>query len=249
MITENQYRPKPPLNHFIDIIWIGNSSQLNLESSHYAPLFTEFIFNYGDQFNVEGDHIFSYNNPSTPYLVSGLKTKPFKTKIKGRYHCIGLVLKPFCIGFINRFIGTKLLDELALKLFDYLIEEEKPNFQAADRELFRLFRHYTFDKDLLSFESYLEHKYLKELKIKNFNTSIKLSQKSFISKFKKEYLITPNQYLKLKKVNRSIHILRNSKASSLSEIGLESGFYDQAHFIKSFKQHFGVTPKQFNKKQ
>jgi AraC-like DNA-binding protein len=85
--------------------------------------------------------------------------------------------------------------------------------------------------------------------LQDFNMSISISQKSFIQKFKKHFQITPKEYLKLKQVNYAIQLLQNNNAEKLINVGLDSGFYDQSHFIRVFKKFCGVTPKQFVKEK
>lgn len=51
---------------------------------------------------------------------------------------------------------------------------------------------------------------------------------------------------KFASIVRFKHTLANYKAaSSLTALSYESGFYDQAHFIKEFKQFTGTTPEAF----
>lgn len=42
-------------------------------------------------------------------------------------------------------------------------------------------------------------------------------------------------------------MLLNQSTKSLTDIAYESDYYDQAHFIKDFKEFTGLTPKEFLK--
>ena len=44
-----------------------------------------------------------------------------------------------------------------------------------------------------------------------------------------------------------MNILLNKESKSLTEIAYKSDYYDQAHFIKDFKEFTGTTPKDFLK--
>ncbi|MCG8329668.1 MAG: hypothetical protein MI974_18375, partial [Chitinophagales bacterium] len=94
-MLETVHIPEFPLNQFVHWIWIGKKQGVDLESMHHAALFTELIFNYGDQFQVSGQNIENYTNKESHYIISGLKTEPFQTKVFGSYNNIGLILKPF----------------------------------------------------------------------------------------------------------------------------------------------------------
>ena len=239
------HTPKFPLSQFVDLIWIGKEQGLDLQSTHHAPLFTELIFNYGDQFKVSGQNIENYTDHKSHYIISGLKTEPFQTKIFGAYHNIGLILKPFCYGMLIRKLGTKAMDTISHILYENLFEPETPQFGLIDKHLLKLFEDVRIDTDLQKFENHISSELVQKGALKKFTHSLSISQKSFIQKFKKHYTLTPNQYVKLKQVNYAIHLLNNSKSNELIHVGLEAGFYDQSHFIRVFKKFCGVTPKQY----
>jgi AraC-like DNA-binding protein len=56
--------------------------------------------------------------------------------------------------------------------------------------------------------------------------------------------VPPKQFLNIQRFNRSLELIRSSR-HSLTSIAYECGYYDQAHFIKSFKGFSGLTPSQF----
>lgn len=63
--------------------------------------------------------------------------------------------------------------------------------------------------------------------------------------FKKHLNITPHQYVIMKKMANAKELL--SKGATISEACFGSGFDDYANFITSFRKHFGVTPKNYQK--
>jgi Helix-turn-helix domain len=64
-------------------------------------------------------------------------------------------------------------------------------------------------------------------------------------KFIKQIGISPKQLGKAIRLQATLQMLLNPKSASLTEIAYENEFYDQAHFIKDFKEFTGVTPKEF----
>jgi AraC-like DNA-binding protein len=247
MLLEKTYTPNYPLNEFVDFIWVGRAPQLDIKASHHAPLFTELIFNYGDSFNVKGQNIESLVNKNDHHIISGLKTAPFQTEISGEYRSIGLILKPFCYGILVHKFGTNAMEKVSEILYEYFYIDENNDFSKVEKYLLQLFDQLQFDSDLIQFERYLSSTLLEKGALQDFNLSISISQKSFIHKFKKHYLLTPSEYIKLKKVNSAIELLQSNHSKKMVEIGLESGFYDQSHFIRLFKKFCGVTPKEFIK--
>jgi len=247
LIIDKTYYPSYPLNQYVDLIWVGKASDLEIRSSHHAALFTELIFNYGDTFNIEGQNVENLVSNTDHQILSGLKTEPFQTKISGAYSNVGLILKPFCYGLIYNKFGTKAMEQISEMLFEHLFIPTNPDFEKVAQYLLKIFNVNPVDNDLAKFEKYVSSNLLEKGSLRDFNMSISISQKSFIQKFKKHFLLTPSEYIKLKQVNYAIQLLQSNNSKKLINIGLDSGFYDQSHFIKVFKKFCGVTPKQFLK--
>lgn len=65
--------------------------------------------------------------------------------------------------------------------------------------------------------------------------------------FSTYFKTTMGNYIRRQKINKAILLIINKKLS-MTEICYECGFYDQSHFITSFKKVYGYTPLQFSKK-
>ncbi len=239
--------PKQPLNQYIDAIWIGKADEYQFQEKNRALLLTELIFNFGDTYLLEGENIWNTNDHLSQHTISGLKTSPFKLNIDGKYSNVGLVLKPYCYGLIHDSFGTSAMSRISDMLFEQLIAPDKPNFDAIEKHLSTLFSKKEMDKDLIKFENHISTELLRKGLLSDFNALISISQKSFIQKFKNNYLLTPSQYIKLKQVDYAVQMFKTTDTLNLTQLGLESGFYDQSHFIRVFKQFCGVTPSQFLK--
>ena len=64
----------------------------------------------------------------------------------------------------------------------------------------------------------------------------------FSRSFHKHFGCTPSLYQQRCKVSRALYLLSNNK--QLIEVANDSGFSDQSHFNRLFKQEVGFTPKQ-----
>lgn len=85
----------------------------------------------------------------------------------------------------------------------------------------------------------------------NGNTSINKILKDELSKrrqlernFKRQIGISPKQLGKVLRLQTALKMILNDK-ESLTNIAYESEYFDQAHFIKDFKEFVGTTPKEF----
>jgi len=63
--------------------------------------------------------------------------------------------------------------------------------------------------------------------------------------FKKQIGLSPKQLSKAIRLQATLQILLNDTTRTLTDIAYESEYYDQAHFIKDFKEFTGLTPKEF----
>jgi len=64
-------------------------------------------------------------------------------------------------------------------------------------------------------------------------------------KFIKQIGISPKQLGKVIRLQTALKLLLNQQSESFTTIAYESEYYDQAHFIKDFKEFTGNTPKEF----
>src|SRR5262245_35676700 len=62
--------------------------------------------------------------------------------------------------------------------------------------------------------------------------------------FHKYYQCTIGEYLRKLRIDFACHEVISSD-STLAEIALDAGFFDQSHFSRTFKCHTGLTPTEF----
>ena len=63
--------------------------------------------------------------------------------------------------------------------------------------------------------------------------------------FKKQIGVSPKQLGKVIRLQNALKMLLNKKSENLTDIAYESEYFDQAHFIKDFKEFTGINPKEF----
>ncbi len=64
-------------------------------------------------------------------------------------------------------------------------------------------------------------------------------------KFVKQIGISPKQLGKVIRLHSALHMMLNDEEESLTNIAYENEYFDQAHFIKDFREFIGVSPKEF----
>ncbi len=150
------------------------------------------------------------------------------------------------------------LKKLHIENFTILLDEfynlEKK--EQIDEEFIKYFINSIIDticKDNQSINS-MDNRIKKSLKyidqngfisIKNVSDYIDLSPSYFASLFKKETGLTFRKYLLYKKLMGSLKALHNKE--NFTSSAYEGGFSDQSHFIRTFKNTFGLIPSIFKK--
>jgi AraC-like DNA-binding protein len=86
-------------------------------------------------------------------------------------------------------------------------------------------------------------------RLHQLSEQIGYSQKHFISLFRDQVGVSPKQYLKIMRFQKAIRTIENNDFIRWSQIALESGYYDQAHFINDFKLFSGFTPNEYIKRR
>ena len=66
----------------------------------------------------------------------------------------------------------------------------------------------------------------------------------FVRAFKQSVGVTPHDYLIRRRVERTMELLSGSDLP-LSEIALAAGFADQSHCARRFRQHVGMSPRDY----
>ena len=96
-------------------------------------------------------------------------------------------------------------------------------------------------------ESYIYHalKLIKKnagfLKIEELANSLNISRRFLEKEFKNYIGMTPKKYTQIERFKKTL----KNKNHKLADCALEYGYYDQAQFIKEFKEFSGETPYKF----
>lgn len=74
-----------------------------------------------------------------------------------------------------------------------------------------------------------------------------ITERTFERRFSKEIGVTPKQFTSIIQFSSSMNMLTENDFCMLTDIGLDSGYADQSHFIRTFKKYTGKTPSNFLK--
>ena len=218
------------------------------------------IFNLGKKIkSAQGENVDSkvFNPTSRFCFISGLHTKPLYFDMEG-LHVVGLILHPMAV---KSFFGLP-----TEKVKDMVIEWDTGLELAYIED--RINELPSFMERAIWLENYFHQKLSRvdglhlAMKLRNVVVSMKrdvleghrpdIMQYSGYSKmhthrmFKDWLGLTPGKLLRYQQFLHAISLMHKSD-HSLTQIGLESGFYDQAHFIRVFEEFADMTPGHYKK--
>ena len=81
--------------------------------------------------------------------------------------------------------------------------------------------------------------------IKDILRSYKISPRHFQRKFLEVTGTKSKTLARITRLQKAMRLIQDQPSSTLTEIGLRAGYFDQAHFIRDFKGFAGQSPRQF----
>jgi len=74
---------------------------------------------------------------------------------------------------------------------------------------------------------------------------LNIHRRNMERKFETAVGMSPKQLSRVVRLQSALKLLEQQKYSNLTSLAYESGYYDQAHFIRDFKEFTGISPKSF----
>lgn len=72
-----------------------------------------------------------------------------------------------------------------------------------------------------------------------------INRRQLTRKFSSTIGLSPKQLSKIIRIQNTLKTLLTKDVTSLTDLAYENEYFDQAHFIKDFKEFTGLTPKEF----
>lgn len=256
------HRPSFPLNNFIDsFIYLEGFSFKHTLDRFLPDGNTELIIDLGEHPQyIHDNNTLEIVQSCRHAWVSGVRTRPITIPAGTGNKLLVIGFKKGAAHAFYQFPMSELTDSVVMAdlVFGNRICElrEQLLFARSTAEMFCLIEnflltqagdnvhvnsiskciqyaitHITGQPHILSFNKLGEH--------------IGYSQKHFIDLFRKQVGVTPKQYLKIMRFQKAILEAETSQSINWSQLALDSGFYDQAHFIHDFKEFSGFTPNEY----
>ena len=94
--------------------------------------------------------------------------------------------------------------------------------------------------------AFVNRHYASDISVADLAARANLSESQFTRVFKRQIETTPAQYISRMRVNAARTLLETTDML-VTDVAAATGFYDHAHFIKTFKSIMGTTPSRYRR--
>lgn len=84
-----------------------------------------------------------------------------------------------------------------------------------------------------------------QLSVTELSKQHQVNRRQLVRKFSSDIGLSPKQLSKTIRLQATLKMLLTKDVKSLTDLAYENEYFDQAHFIKEFKEFTGLTPKEF----
>ncbi|WP_194778312.1 helix-turn-helix domain-containing protein [Pararhodonellum marinum] len=251
------FEPNSELSDFVRCYWTleGAKEDTPVKNTIVPDGTMKLIFHYGETYKHHPGNGESIILPKC-FLIGQL-TKPYVVEPIGitgsfvvRFHPNGFV--PFSTIPIKEMENTaiplnKLFgkegEEIGEKILNANSTSERINLIEAFL-LKRLTDKQTIDKIAKStIETILNAK--GQFSVNEHAAKIKINRRQLARKFSSTIGLSPKQLSKTIRIQAALKSLLTKDVDKLTDLAYENEYFDQAHFIKEFKEFTGLTPKEF----
>ncbi|SHK68452.1 helix-turn-helix transcriptional regulator [Epilithonimonas mollis] len=251
------FEPNQDLTAFIKCYWtLESPKEETPEKQTIVPDgCMEMIFHYGDLYKQYLDKGNSIIQPKC--FVIGQLTRPLEIEPTGetgifsvRFHPEGFM--PFTTNPIKEMENTAVSLEKLFGKDGQEIEQQVLNANSTSDKI-KLIDRFLLDR-LTNFEtidrivrSTVETIITAngQLSVDEMSRQTNLNRRQLLRKFSSDIGLSPKQLSRTIRLQAALKMLLNDQFSNLSHLAYENEYYDQAHFIKEFKEFTGSTPKEF----
>lgn len=254
----NEYLPSAELAKYVKCYWQLEQDEGESASKReriFPDACTEMIFHFGDLFRKYTSETNSELQPRC--FIHGQLKKYMEVESSGRVGIFSVRFKPAGLcRFINRDISTlndKVVPLKDLWGTDAIIFEQK--ILEAENHLQRI----KLTEEFLISKFYGDvslHMLLADCVSKVILSNGSISIESLchefnISKRQLERLfmsgvgLSPKFMSRIIRFNHALQLIENNSGLNFTSVAFDGGFYDQAHFIKDFRELTGLNPKQY----
>jgi AraC-like DNA-binding protein len=196
-------------------------------------------------------------SPPTLFLYGPVAESSVMNFGEGSYTVIQVVLKPHALQAIFG-INALILKDTSAELNEFFsedISEQLINTQSTQAQA-DLLIHFLINRlkqaktrdDLVEESLRFIHNNAGTITVQVLLEQFDLSERQFERRFSQTVGISPYTYIRIRRFNEAIRLMKTKQCDTLTEIAYALNFHDQSHFIRDIKSFTGITPKSLSQR-
>ncbi len=254
MIYEHS-APSEVLSRYIKSYWLIDSEAdtTSIREKIIPDGYPELIFHYGDPYRV---NINGSWEAQGPHLIAGQIKNHFYLENTGKSGMIGVKLMPTALTTLfglNMSSLTDCVSSLSILLPDFTRSLMQTPFSLERKEQFIQSFENLITEQLDKVSTALETtemavteilKSKGNVSISAMCEQIEIGQRQLERQFSRAVGLTPKFYARIIRFAHIFELMKNGD-NTWSDLVYASGFFDQSHFIKNFKEFTGEDPSAY----
>ncbi len=249
--------PSPPLRDFVEAIWHRRGTRVNGVERILPDCRGTLVINVADDYEATMEATPQALRVVPRSWLSGVQTSPILCRPRGTTSLYGVVFRPHAIAALFRVAGPEsggqthsLCDVIGRE--GELLRERLCEARSADAAFDVLEQHL-----MARLPGKGPHRIARIApvffesgriqRIESLSRNLAVSRKHLAHVFRDELGVPPQEFARIARFNRSLAALAG--ASSLAEVAMLCGYFDQAHFTREFRRFSGDTPAGYRAKQ
>ncbi len=254
----HEYQASEMLSPYIKCYWVlqhEDSESAKRRERIFPDACTEMIFHFGDLFRKYTSETNSELQPRC--FIHGQLKKYMEVESSGRVGIFSVRFKPAGLSrFINRDISTFNDKVVPLKdlwgtdaiVFEQKILEAENHHQRIKWTEEFLISKFCGDLTLHKLLADCVEKVVQSkgnIGISNLSREFNISKRQLERLFVSGVGLSPKFMSRIIRFNHVLQLIENNTGGNFTSVAFDGGFYDQAHFIKDFRELTGLNPKQY----
>lgn len=247
-----EIKPPDDLKEYLNKIWIFDSPGNSDIGSNFRilPDFTvSLIFISGEKPNKRGIFISGPNTvPVSIHHFNNQSTTGFRFK-PAIVHRLFNILPSVSINKItpiNAFISKAVLNKLKKNFFSAESNDDKIKVFSTFINKYSLIQDKNFKELLDAVEIIIRTK--GKVKLEKIYSAIKISPRQFQRNFTAAAGLSPKEFCKIVRFHNVAEKLVKNNFRHFDAL-VETGYYDQSHYYREFKEFTGMLPSAFESRQ
>jgi len=258
-VLYRSYIPRPPLSHFVEVLWHYNGYQQPHDKERLLPDGSmELVI------NLREDQVRMYDRRNIGRCLSypgsiviGAQSEFFVIDTTEQAAVIGVHFKPGgAFPFFSLPAGELQNEHVALETLwgrDAANLRERLLAAATPDNKFRVLEHYLWRRVTKPLERHPAVGFaLREFQqmtggrsVADVTGQIGLSSRRFIQVFTDEVGLTPKLYCRVRRFQETLRHIGIGQRVDWASVALECGYFDQAHFYHDFRAFSGLSPSAY----